>query len=566
MESLDAMRVQLDGIGHVLSDNNLSVPKYQRSYAWEDEHVQDFFRDIETAIKKKENDYFLGSIVMTGNLKERLEVVDGQQRLATTTILIAAIRDFLYNNGDKNRAEDISRRYLMDRDLRSQEILPRLRLNEVDHDFFSKRVLSNPDDRNRNIQSLKSSHRLIVNASESSAKYVKSLTDAANNATEILLEWIEYLHIHAKVIYVAAPDYANAFIIFETLNDRGLELAISDLLKNYLFSLADDRIEEVQRRWISMVSVLEAAGKELDKELDIVTYIRHLWSSKDDLTREKDLYSKIKKQIKSKQDAVDFSDQLYINAKLYAAVLNPSHDFWEKFGPTARDHVGTLNLLGMIQMRPLILSVLDKFPVEEAKKALRVMVSWAVRFLIAGVSGSGTLENNYSQRAIKVRNGDIKNTKELIDAMKSVVPPDRQFLESFGNASVSKANIARYYLNVLERQSRNESEPALVPNNNSEHVNLEHILPQNPSDAWGYIDAETVKAYYNRIGNLTLLQRKLNSNIGNSGFVKKLEIYKKTQLKLTFSLDQYSMWGTDQIEQRQKWLAQLAVEAWPIKI
>jgi hypothetical protein len=63
MGSLEEMEIKLDGIGHVLSDNYLSVPKYQRSYAWEEKHITDLYKDIATAINERENEYFLGSIV-----------------------------------------------------------------------------------------------------------------------------------------------------------------------------------------------------------------------------------------------------------------------------------------------------------------------------------------------------------------------------------------------------------------------------------------------------------------------------------------------------------------------
>ncbi len=133
MGSLEGMKIQLDGIAHVLADNRLSVPRYQRSYAWETKNITDLFNDLADAIRQNVKDYFLGSIVVTGTLKDRLEVVDGQQRLATTSILLAAIRDYFYINGDRDRAEDISSSFLMHRNLRDQEKVPKLFLNDVQY-------------------------------------------------------------------------------------------------------------------------------------------------------------------------------------------------------------------------------------------------------------------------------------------------------------------------------------------------------------------------------------------------------------------------------------------------
>ena len=172
----------------------------------------------------------------------------------------------------------------------------------------------------------------------------------------------------------------------------------------------------------------------------------------------------------------------------------------------------------------------------------------------------------HAQRALEIRKGSITTTKSLIDAMQQVVPTDKQFIEAFEIASVSKSNLARYYLRVLENQAHNQLEPEFIPNANQDQVNLEHILPQNPSNAWHHLDAETSRTYYSRIGNLALLQKRPNSTIGNTGFSQKLAHYNKSSFDLTKSLTKYEDWGVEQIEKRQRELAQLAIKAWPNKI
>jgi len=97
MGSFKNIDIELIGIGKAVLNKRLSVPIYQRSYAWEDKHILDLFSDIANAIANGENEYFIGSIVTTKNNTPRPEVVDGQQRLATATILIAAIRDYFFH-------------------------------------------------------------------------------------------------------------------------------------------------------------------------------------------------------------------------------------------------------------------------------------------------------------------------------------------------------------------------------------------------------------------------------------------------------------------------------------
>lgn len=100
------------GIGAVIAQNRLVVPLNQREYSWEDEHVKDLFEDFGHAIDENKSVYFLGTIVLTRGEDERPEVSDGQQRLATTTILLAAIRDYWFRNNDKIRANSIESEYL----------------------------------------------------------------------------------------------------------------------------------------------------------------------------------------------------------------------------------------------------------------------------------------------------------------------------------------------------------------------------------------------------------------------------------------------------------------------
>jgi hypothetical protein len=399
-------------------------------------------------------------------------------------------------------------------------------------------------------------------AAELARDHVDSIVQISSKPVERLVDWIDYLRSNVRVIWVRVPDHANAFTIFETLNDRGLDLAISDLLKNYLFHLAEDRINEVQQRWISMFGAMEA----MDNEKLVVDYIRYLWSSKHGVTREKNLYDSIKKRITSKQAAVDFVNELADSAKLYAAILNTGNELWTVYGATAQAHMATLNDLRMIQIRPLLLAILSEFPDDEVKKALKVMVSWSVRFLISGGLGGGTLEKYYSDRATQVRSGGICTARDLLTAMARVVPTDRRFEDAFATAAVSKNYFARYYLRALESESRGDPQPELVPNPNQEVVTLEHILPETPSSAWSHIDGETSKVYYKRIGNLALLQARINVEAGNDGFEDKKPFLEGSEFTLTSSVARYDGWGPEQIDSRQRELATLAVRTWPNEV
>ena len=147
--SLTDIGVEFDayGIGEVLRRHRLRVPENQRAYAWKDEHVQTLFEDLAAAYDKRPAPYFLGTIVLTGEGREILDVADGQQRLATTSILLSAIRDYLYTKGDaaKRASDKYTNEYLVKYDEFSNDDIPQLQLGVDDNDLFLRAIISHPN-------------------------------------------------------------------------------------------------------------------------------------------------------------------------------------------------------------------------------------------------------------------------------------------------------------------------------------------------------------------------------------------------------------------------------------
>lgn len=336
MSQIPEIVIQLEGIGTVLKTRRFKVPAYQRSYAWEEEHVKSLLSDIGDAITNKEGEYFLGSIVVTGSVSNRFDVVDGQQRLTTVSLLIAAIKDIFELEKDHEVVTTIKTEFLASTDRRSKEKEPKLVLNEVDNELYQELIDGIP-----NVPSSKftrQSHKRLLDAANIALKFFGNLYEQSPDGDDELHKWLDFLETNLKVIVVTAPDDSNAFIIFETLNDRGLELAISDLLKNYLFHRSGDKIEETKNRWLSMVAILESAT---DDPL-IVTYLRHVAMSKYGLVREKELFGVIKKKISNKKQALTFSSELHKSARIYSALINTDHEFWADYDPKIRDCVAAL--------------------------------------------------------------------------------------------------------------------------------------------------------------------------------------------------------------------------------
>ncbi len=567
MASIEKLDARLDGIGHLLGDRYIEVPPYQRAYSWADEQVEDLFKDFSDAIRERNSEYFLGTVVLTTSKDGPHAVIDGQQRLATTSILICAIRNYFYSIGDAERGDTLHSEFLARKDRRDLTEIPHLKLMPGDNTFYERAILAKPDggakaEDSKGLQkALPPSQARLESALKIATKYVQKLVDQTNDPTKLLMDWIDFLEKKGKVIVVEVNDEAAAYTIFEVLNDRGLDLSVADLLKNYLFRMAEDRVTETQQNWTSMSSRLESSGAE---EKELRTFIRHVWSSEHGLTREKDLYDAIRKRVNSKQRAVSFADGLNKAAPIYMALDNPSDELWKQYGPQVRESVEALQILKAVQIRPLVLAIIRRFEVTEVRKALPMLVCWTVRFMITGKLGSGPLELGYAERAKDVSTSTIKTSRQLYDASKGFLVADADFEQAFATARVSQHYLARFYLRVLEKQNGSNGDGELVVNPNEDAVNLEHIMPQTRDPHWtASVTVDQHAALVKRLGNLALLDKALNGQSGNLAFTDKIAILKKSKITLTSQIAANQNWTSVEIDSRQKTLAQLAVQAWP---
>lgn len=556
---ISRIKFDLRGVGTELKERLLAVPIYQRSYAWAGEEVAEFWGDIRAAFGTSTPEYFLGTIVLTKQgIPPRDTIIDGQQRIATICILLAAVRDEYKKRGDEKRAIIIQNNYLSTSDLATAEEISRLNLNSEDAHFFEQRIIAGKT----TPEPSRLSHDFILAAHVFFQQQVQKIADDAGPEwVTRLTQFVEFLRMNLKAIILEVPTESDAFLIFETLNDRGADLTIADLLKNYLFGHAGDKLDVVRDGWMQVLGALEIAA---ENNL-FTTFLRHYWSSVHGAVRERELYKSIKEHVATKAQTVAFIAEIQGAATLYSALLNSDNEYWDGLGTTVKENIETLLRLDLEQNRPLLLAALQHFPATEIKKLLRAMISWSVRGLIVGGIGGGTAEKKYCSAAVKIRRGEFKTTGQILAEISSIVPSNEDFKASFSIARVPKSSLARYYLIALENGQRGEREPELVPNANEDQVNLEHVLPERASDRdWGHdFNAEERKNFLHRIGNLALLQKGPNGRIGNKAFEKKRPILKDSGFVLTKEIADVHGWTKDEIITRQNRLADLALRVWP---
>jgi hypothetical protein len=373
---------------------------------------------------------------------------------------------------------------------------------------------------------------------------------------------VGFIRDKAQVIWLTVADYADAYVIFETLNDRGLDLSLSDLLKNYLFWKSGDRVQDAQQKWTLMTGILEAVSDE-----DITTfYIHHLWSSRNGLTRKRDLFKDIRDRITNQQAAIDLVGDLITNARLYAALRNPDNEYWNQYGGQVRDCLRDLQAIRVWQIRILLLAVLGTFPVNEAKKVFAPAVAWSVRFMIAGGS-PGNLESIYTKQAVKIRKAEIATAKDLIKAMANEVPDNASFEAQFATARVGFEYIARYLLRKLNDTIGAQGGPKGSKTDSDETVvNLEHIYPKNPATGtWTHVTQDDAEYITNRLGNMALMMAKANAKIGNADFKAKKAVFGNQPFPLTKKLAEYDdHWDRAKVDEYQLVLAKVANLTWSL--
>ena len=168
-------------------------------------------------------------------------MVDGQQRLATTAILLAAIRDYLRSQNEEVLVESINNEFLTGIDRKGRSRVAKLRLNLDDAEFFNEII-----EKGEIPEQSRESHELIAEARREADKHVAKIVAPydENSHGDLLNKWVTFIEDRALVVLLRVPDSVNAYKMFETLNDRGLRTSQADLIKNYLFGRAGDRLGE----------------------------------------------------------------------------------------------------------------------------------------------------------------------------------------------------------------------------------------------------------------------------------------------------------------------------------
>lgn len=541
------------------------VPRFQRSFSWEREQVEAFWEDIMETMEEKREDYFLGSFIFRQKSEKKIEIIDGQQRMALLTIFFCCIRDKYSERGESYSAGQIESQYIARRLKPNKEREYKLVLNEQDRSYFQdyvqRRGFSDKKKFLRQRGTL-NSHKLMKSAYDFLWEKISNEVDKhaplSEEATNYLSEIEDIVATRFKAITTLVDDDSEAYLIFETLNDRGLDLSIADLLKNYLyFKAGDQNLDIVQQDWDDVTSSFDIS--------DLNNFLRHYWSSSKELIREKRLYKAFRKDLTGPKEVREFVNRLREEAKVYKGLINPTYDFWG-------DNLSTVNLLkdlknlGVKQIYPLLLSAYSQLNESEFRKLVSLSLNLTFRYSTICNFNPNQLEKKYSDLGIAFRKGTLK-LYEIQAILKALDPSDEDFIRNFEKKQIRKGVVARYILKeIIKHEIKGGEEIAeLIVEGDQEKVNLEHIMPKNLSQWKQYIKKHKIndQDLLHRIGNLTLLSSPRNKEGSNKLFsVKCKETYSKSNIPMTKELCKYKEWDETIINERQKKMAEIANKVW----
>lgn len=536
------------------------IPRFQRPYSWDAANLDDFWRDV---VYDNAPGYFIGPMVAWrehGSPIRRL--VDGQQRLTTISIMFAVLRDEFASLGEVNLAEGVHR-YLEKAD-RNNELQFTLQ-TETPSPFLSQSIFRWPPD--RTIDPASEEEEALSKALDAITQLIGEEVEKRQDPLAWLIRLRDAL-LALRVIWIEHSDEDDAYVIFETLNSRGKDLEVVDLLKNHLLNrlrgTGNSAADTARTKWSKMRSSLEA--NDLNRRIDPNRFILHWWLSQEEYVAERKLFPSVKKTVKSKSMARARLDSLLRDAPLYRAAIEPSSRAWPIEEAEAHRSLAGLALFGIVQPAPLLLALMrartssTKLNANQFKRTLQVIERFHFQHtLVSQLRSSGGVSEMYAKAARELTAAGTDQqarSTALDDIRKKLIDrrPDRdQFILAFRerflftNEFSRDSKLVRY---VLETFLRNAS-----PTTGTDHLTIEHIMPQSAM-ALGQ-PLEVVGA----IGNLILVSETVNGLLGGKPFAAKKRILANAGSSYDIGgvLD-HEAWTEAEITERTNLLAERAYD------
>jgi len=557
-------------IESLLNGSYFHIPKFQRPYSWEDENISEFWEDV---ISNQTDDYFIGSMVVYKKSKQQFGVVDGQQRLTTITILLCALRDKFLELGEDDHAEGIHQ--LIERkDHRSNKNEYVLK-TETSFPYFQEHIQKFNDDPDVE-EKIQNEEKNLCNAHQ---KFI-SLIDGAINSVDtdstvpdkdkdkVKLDKLERLRdavYNLKVIFVMLDEEDDAYIIFETLNTRGKDLALTDLVKNHFFKhlKAKGEVDHAKLRWEKMLETIHNSAEEISTD----NFIYHFWASRYEAIPQKKLFAKFKKAV-TKAKSKEYLVSLVEDAKIYRSLYEASY-CWQKNENEAVRSLVAMQTFKLSQPIPATLALVRAYKsglikYARLRDALNAIENFHFQFTaITSSRSSGGISSMYSSFAQRLfLCSSSKDAADEIDTLtkklRNRVPSLDEFKVAFKevvftNTNSKQKNLVRYILRKFSEHNKYKF-PC-----DFEDLTIEHVHPQSK------IGSDWTDDVVGSIGNLIYLDQEMNEKLDTKSFAEKKTALLSVGYSLPKSIAEADSWTPDVVLEHTMSMAEVAhSEIWKI--
>lgn len=608
-------------------DATYRIPKYQRGYDWGEEYIEDLISDLKTLVEAKEiarnsssddttgRKHFFGGIVLvrkeeseeiggyTTNVT-RYEIIDGQQRLTTFTLVLKAISEMFNHISDLAEESDDgeksierikedsnqSKREIEDeflnwrhRTYRDHKEL-KVTLSRRDDDFYRKLVRdrdADPDyESNKRIQE---AYDMIYDEVENMLykedgikdKYVK-LSDLYN----AVLDDCEY-------VVLSTSNKGQANRLFSVLNDRGKSLSETSLVRARTIEILDDfptHQEIVERKWDDILK------RESDVEDFLRDFYTSVWGEKPPRRNLHDPFEEdiikdtfgisidtISQKVENEDEADDVQDlveQIVSEAKVYFQIIDGDWPYEDN--EVDKWHINRLhrlsNVLGHSKAYPVLLSAHKSLPQEDFSDICHLFEMFMFRYIVISDARPSSIDDIYFSQAQIIRHTpDDYHIHKLKLDLKDLISNNigegvfnanfHDIFEYYSRSPNIKERI-KHLLTTIESYLKSlreaESDDVITPKTDVifdiDSQDIEHIYPRNPTDE---TESEDMNEMVNSVGNLTVLHPSINQALGNKKFEEKREHFEDSSLTLNQEIaSKYSDWTAENISDRAKSLAE----------
>jgi len=546
-----------------------AIPRFQRDYSWSEAEWEDLWTDLVGTLRAGgEPAHYMGYLLLQTRDDKFFDVIDGQQRLTTLSLIVLVTLKNLLRfidlkidpENNQRRLEQIRHTYIGYLDPVSLVPRSKLSLNRNNDNYYQTYLVPLEPLPNRGF---KASEVLLRKAFEWFDRKVANHVAADADKGKALAQFVETLSDKLFFTVITVTDELNAYKVFETLNSRGVRLSSTDLLKNYLFSVLhretqhEHGMKTLEDRWEAIVGRL---GSE-----SFPDFLRIHWNSRYSLVRQTDLFKTIRAKIKTREDAFQLLRELEADLETYLLVTQP-----ERFaqGSVLQDNLNTLDLFNVTQPFTVLLAAkrIPNLCENDWQQIVRASVIVSLRYNVIGSLSPSEQESTFNRIAVDITKGAITTANQVIVGLADIYPSDANFKTAFAEKSIPTSNsrkkrIVRYILCRIEQHVSGGGTTEFE----SDVFNIEHVLPQNPCDGWDHFRDETVEAFVFRLGNMTLIRTAANRDEGNSPYATKRVAYEQSQFAITKKLAEVSSeWTPEKIAARQNWMATQATAIWRI--